>query len=89
MPDDYDSNLMSTLPIDTYEGEHAHDRRDRVSEHPCYELKKLLGGGSFYYSGDFDLASRLQDRSVTALQRSWDSAEGEYDIDQPITRPRA
>ena len=69
MPDDLDSGLMSTPSIDAYEGEYGHDRRDRVLEHPCYELKKLLGGGSFYYSGDFDLASRLQDRSVTALQR--------------------
>lgn len=33
-------------------------------EHPCLALKKLISDGTFYYSGDFDLTSRLQDRSV-------------------------
>jgi len=28
-------------------------------------LKKLLSDGTFYYSGDFDLTSRLQDRSIS------------------------
>ncbi|KAF2863532.1 DNase I-like protein [Piedraia hortae CBS 480.64] len=31
-------------------------------EHPCLSLKKLLSGGSFYYSADFDLTRRLQNR---------------------------
>ncbi|KAL9060328.1 MAG: hypothetical protein Q9162_000732 [Coniocarpon cinnabarinum] len=31
--------------------------------HPCLALKKLLGDGSFYFSTDFDLTNRLQDRS--------------------------
>lgn len=31
-------------------------------EHPCLALKKLLSGGSFYYSADFDLTRRVQDR---------------------------
>ncbi|PHH51964.1 Inositol-1,4,5-trisphosphate 5-phosphatase 1 [Ceratocystis fimbriata CBS 114723] len=33
-------------------------------EHPCNELRKLLSNGSFYYSTDFDLTNRLQDRPV-------------------------
>jgi len=33
------------------------------TEHPCLALKKLLSGGTFYYSADFDLTRRLQDRS--------------------------
>ncbi len=37
-------------------------RRDPTIEHPCTELQKLLGNGSFYYSTDFDLTNRLQDR---------------------------
>jgi hypothetical protein len=37
-------------------------RRDPTIEHPCIELQKLLGDGSFYYSTDFDLTNRLQDR---------------------------
>jgi hypothetical protein len=37
-------------------------RRDPSIEHPCTELQKLLSNGSFYYSTDFDLTNRLQDR---------------------------
>lgn len=40
-------------------------RRDPTIEHPCTELQKLLGNGSFYYSTDFDLTNRLQDRQDT------------------------
>lgn len=32
--------------------------------HPCFELKKLLSNGSFYFSNDFDLTSLLQNRGV-------------------------
>ncbi|GEQ66564.1 hypothetical protein JCM33374_g227 [Metschnikowia sp. JCM 33374] len=32
--------------------------------HPCFEFKKLLSNGSFYYSNDFDLTSQLQARGV-------------------------
>lgn len=32
--------------------------------HPCYEFKKLLSNGSFYYSNDFDLTSLLQNRGI-------------------------
>ncbi|PWW76141.1 DNase I-like protein [Tuber magnatum] len=34
------------------------------AEHPCSSLRKLLSGGTFYYSRDFDLTNRLQDRSI-------------------------
>lgn len=37
------------------------NRRDGL-EHPCLELQKLLGNGSFYFSTDFDVTNRLQDR---------------------------
>lgn len=40
----------------------AMNRRDPSLEHPCAELQKLLSNGSFYYSTDFDLTNRLQDR---------------------------
>ncbi|CAK7237295.1 Inositol-1,4,5-trisphosphate 5-phosphatase 1 [Sporothrix bragantina] len=39
-------------------------RRDVPVEHPCQELIKLLGNRSFYYSTDFDMTNRLQDRSA-------------------------
>ncbi|KAJ4297134.1 Inositol-1,4,5-trisphosphate 5-phosphatase 1 [Collariella sp. IMI 366227] len=37
-------------------------RRDVTVEHPCLELQKLLGNGTFYYSTDFDVTNRMQDR---------------------------
>lgn len=37
------------------------NRREGI-EHPCLELQKLLGNGSFYFSTDFDLTNRIQDR---------------------------
>jgi len=37
-------------------------RRDPAFEYPCLDLQKLLSNGSFYYSTDFDLTNRLQDR---------------------------
>lgn len=33
-----------------------------ILEHPCLALRKLLSGGTFYYSTDFDLTNRLQNR---------------------------
>lgn len=39
-------------------------RRDGEVEYPYQELQKLLSNGSFYYSTDFDLTNRLQDRPV-------------------------
>ncbi|CAK7566179.1 MAG: Inositol-1,4,5-trisphosphate 5-phosphatase 1 [Sporothrix epigloea] len=41
-------------------------RREAPVEHPCQDLIKLLGNRSFYYSTDFDMTNRLQDRSVDA-----------------------
>jgi hypothetical protein len=42
-------------------------RRENPVEHPCLELQKLLSNGSFYYSTDFDVTNRLQDRYVASL----------------------
>lgn len=61
---DYDNTFGD--PLDPY-GADGQDygqnlsRRDPL-EHPCVDLQKLLGNGSFYYSTDFDLTNRLQDR---------------------------
>lgn len=37
-------------------------RQNGLPEHPCHELRKLLSNGSFYYSTDFDVTNRMQDR---------------------------
>lgn len=67
-----DFDNQTTSHLDAYDtgygppSEETHyqipDQREAVVEHPCYELKKILGGGTFYYSVNFDLTNRLQDR---------------------------
>ncbi|KAK5628055.1 hypothetical protein RRF57_003770 [Xylaria bambusicola] len=54
-PDSSDSSLAYGQSLGRREGE---------IEYPYYELQKLLSNGSFYYSTDFDLTNRLQDRPV-------------------------
>ena len=38
------------------------DQGEAGAEDPCMSLKRLLSSGTFYYSSDFDLTNRLQDR---------------------------
>ncbi|CCF60266.1 hypothetical protein KAFR_0J02020 [Kazachstania africana CBS 2517] len=45
---------------------------------PCFEIRKLLSNGSFYYSTDFDLTSTLQDRGFGSRSLSADNFEQEY-----------
>lgn len=55
------------------------NRRDTpVTEHPCLELRKLLSGGSFYYSVDFDLTNRLQDRTSEPASFDFDNFDRGY-----------
>ncbi len=73
--DDFDNELHQEIDpysVDhgpSYRHEHAQgvDSHDAAFEHPCSELKKILGGGTFYYSLTFDLTNRLQDRSVNLI----------------------
>jgi hypothetical protein len=58
---EYDNVTSNDSAYDDPYGQNF-SRRDTTFEHPCAELQKLLGNGSFYYSGDFDLTNRLQDR---------------------------
>ncbi|KAJ5919019.1 hypothetical protein N7466_009962 [Penicillium verhagenii] len=51
------------------------DGRDVVTDHPFLALKKLLGDGSFYYSLDFNLTDRLQDRSDKSAAFDIDSLD--------------
>src|SRR5262249_35782667 len=60
---DYDNPLYADLDPYSIEGQDSYQsRREGPLEHPCLELHKLLGNGSFYFSTDFDLTNRLQDR---------------------------
>ncbi|KAK5013885.1 Inositol-1,4,5-trisphosphate 5-phosphatase 1, partial [Cryomyces antarcticus] len=58
------------LSEDGFEHDHG---REPLLEHPCLVLKKLLSGGSFYYSTDFDLTTRLQDRTTESSTVDLDS----------------
>lgn len=63
---EYDSAVSDGIdPYSTDDG-HIYGRDVRGARepllHPCKELAMLLGNGSFYYSTDFDLTNRLQDR---------------------------
>lgn len=54
---------VNPYPTDDLDADgHEMNHREHTFEHPCLALKKLLSGGSFYYSVDFDLTKRLQDR---------------------------
>ncbi|QIW99882.1 hypothetical protein AMS68_005400 [Peltaster fructicola] len=52
--------------------------KEPLIEHPCMALKKLLSGGSFFYSTDFDLTKRLQDRPVEANSVAIDSLDAGF-----------
>ncbi|KAK7408148.1 Inositol-1,4,5-trisphosphate 5-phosphatase 1 [Neonectria punicea] len=41
-------------------------RREVAVEHPCHDLRSLLSNGSFYYSTDFDVTNRVQDRPINS-----------------------
>ena len=94
--DDFDYELHQEIDpyyVDhgpSYRHEHAHgvDTHDSALEHPCSELKKILSGGTFYYSLSFDLTNRLQDRYVMfiissgiILQSLRLSEQSAFDID--------
>ncbi len=53
-------------------------RREAPEEHPCQDLQKLLGNGSFYYSTDFDLTNRLQDRPLDTTMLSIDKFDESF-----------
>lgn len=56
---DYESE--SLFAVEGIDRDSADDR-DMVTDYPFLALKRLLSDGSFYYSLDFALTDRLQDR---------------------------
>ncbi|SMN18591.1 similar to Saccharomyces cerevisiae YOR109W INP53 Polyphosphatidylinositol phosphatase, dephosphorylates multiple phosphatidylinositols [Maudiozyma saulgeensis] len=51
----------------------------QLSRHPCYDVRKLMSNGSFYYSNDFDLTSTLQNRGFKNEESvNDDTMEEEY-----------
>ncbi|KAF2740426.1 hypothetical protein EJ04DRAFT_540103 [Polyplosphaeria fusca] len=82
----YDSLLndeVNPYPTDTIDDEgfemgFGKDKGQSPVEHPCLALKKLLSSGTFYYSTDFDLTRRLQDRSTDGATVSLDSLDAGF-----------
>lgn len=70
---EYDNVPSDLKDFDPYKDslrEEAYDYHQQLArreplEHPCMEIQKLLSNGTFYYSTDFDLTNRLQDRLVS------------------------
>ncbi|EPS42690.1 hypothetical protein H072_3317 [Dactylellina haptotyla CBS 200.50] len=62
-----------------------------VFEHPCASLRKMLSEGTFYYSTDFDLTNRLQNRSVdhtsTSTHFSIDSFNESFLWNMALVKP--
>ncbi|KAI5959861.1 INP53 [Candida pseudojiufengensis] len=54
------------------------DERYNRAPHPCFEFKKLLSNGSFYYSNDFDLTSTLQTRGVDEHMENLNHYQPQY-----------
>jgi endonuclease/exonuclease/phosphatase family metal-dependent hydrolase len=82
---DYDHLLgdaINPFPEDTIEADNwdfqGQAQRESLLEHPCMALKKMLSGGSFYFSTDFDLTKRVQDRSTESSTVAVESLEAGF-----------
>lgn len=61
---DYVNLDSNGMPVETSADPEDFDPNLPRAPHPCFELKKLLSNGSFYFSNDFDLTSLLQNRGI-------------------------
>ncbi|KAG5983655.1 hypothetical protein E4U55_007579 [Claviceps digitariae] len=80
------SDALSTFSAQSGYGQSL-GRREVTMEHPCHELRKLLSNGSFYYSTDFDLTNRLQDRSINSNSFDIDNFDDTYLWNSFMIRP--
>ncbi|KAF2789262.1 hypothetical protein K505DRAFT_96534 [Melanomma pulvis-pyrius CBS 109.77] len=64
-----------TIDDDGFEVGFGRGKGESPLEHPCLALKKILSSRTFYYSSDFDLTRRLQERSSDAATVSIDSLD--------------
>ncbi|KID77446.1 Inositol-1,4,5-trisphosphate 5-phosphatase 1 [Metarhizium brunneum] len=80
------SDTMSTYSSQSGYGQSL-SRREVAVEHPCHELRKLLSNGSFYYSTDFDVTNRLQDRSINPNSFDIDNFDDTYLWNSFMIRP--
>ncbi|KAL4911636.1 hypothetical protein BDW74DRAFT_11225 [Aspergillus multicolor] len=76
---EYESSLSyeiePSLADDDFYSNSGSDARPDPTRNPFLSLKKLLSDGSFYYSLDFNLTDRLQDRSDKSAAFDIDSLD--------------
>lgn len=75
---DYDAASVYGQPL---------GRRDVSVEPPFLELQKLLGNGTFYYSTDFDITNRMQDRPADAVAFDIDNFDESFLWNSFMIRP--
>lgn len=63
---------------DSHDYNYSYDSKEPTFEHPCHELIKILGSGTFYYSVNFDLTNRLQNRSLDGSAFDIDSLDDNF-----------
>ena len=56
------TDAVSMYAVDSSGHGQGLGRREVAMEHPCHDLRKLLSNGSFYYSTDFDVTNKVQNR---------------------------
>ncbi|KAL8655843.1 MAG: hypothetical protein Q9210_000645 [Variospora velana] len=76
--DDIGQYQASHNSSDEYMYGYGLDTHETAMNHPCLELRKMLSGGTFYYSTDFDLTNRLQDRLSEGSAFDIDSLDEEF-----------
>ncbi|KAF3906420.1 Synaptojanin-1 [Dactylellina cionopaga] len=86
---DYDN--MSLDDIYNQDSNYSNKHGEEVFEHPCAALRKMLSEGTFYFSTDFDLTNRLQNRSVdhtsTSTHFSIDSFNDSFLWNMALVKP--
>ncbi|KLJ07684.1 hypothetical protein EMPG_16845 [Blastomyces silverae] len=75
---DYESRSAFAYPTDDDDYGNGYEGRETITENPFLPLKKLLGDGSFYYSVDFNLTDRLQDRVEESASFDVDSLDRDF-----------
>ncbi|KAL2365579.1 hypothetical protein RJZ56_001456 [Blastomyces dermatitidis] len=75
---DYESRSTFAYPAGDDDYGNGYEGRETITENPFLPLKKLLGDGSFYYSVDFNLTDRLQDRVEETASFDVDSLDRNF-----------
>ncbi|KAF2759416.1 hypothetical protein EJ05DRAFT_531518 [Pseudovirgaria hyperparasitica] len=78
LSDDINPYPTESLDDEVYDHGYGRGRGEALMEHPCVTLKKLLSSGTFYYSADFDLTRRVQERSTDTAAVALDSLDAGF-----------